>query len=130
MGSQSQPMPPPLRTNSISSKTSDSSGQLSPSSTTSPTSPKVASPTENQFFGAITQRLRGRSRSRSKGPVSRKRSKSPMPPAKTNETRPGLEATGRSASDPWRGRHSNEWLFGGLSVRETVRDLTSSRKGS
>ncbi|KAH9874215.1 hypothetical protein IAQ61_004844 [Plenodomus lingam] len=127
MSSQTQSMPPPLRTNSIASKTSESSGQLSPASTTSPTSPKVASPTENQFFGAITQRLRGRSRSRSRGAVSRKRSKSPMPQAKPNDTRPALESTGRTVSDPWRGRHSNEWLFGGLSVRSTVRDLASKK---
>ncbi|KAH9881102.1 hypothetical protein J1614_001596 [Plenodomus biglobosus] len=125
MGSQPQPMPPPLRTNSISSKISESSGQFSPASTTSPTSPKIASPTENQFFGAITQRLRGRSRSRSRGAVARKRSKSPISQAKPKDARP---ETGRTASDPWRGRHSNDWLFGGISVRDTVRDLTSSRK--
>ncbi|KAF2272403.1 uncharacterized protein EI97DRAFT_213768 [Westerdykella ornata] len=29
----------------------------------------------------------------------------------------------RTSSDMWRGRHSNEWLFGGWSVRETARDI-------
>ncbi|KAF2015586.1 hypothetical protein BU24DRAFT_180939 [Aaosphaeria arxii CBS 175.79] len=41
-------------------------------------------------------------------------------------TRPNLEAVGRrstSGSDPWRGRHSNDWLFNGFSVTETAKDI-------
>ncbi|KAI0577895.1 hypothetical protein TUN199_02417 [Pyrenophora tritici-repentis] len=72
--SHNQPMPPPIRTNTASSQTTQSSksstSQLSPphspASATS-TSRSVSSPTEASFFGAITARIRGRSRSRSRG---------------------------------------------------------------
>lgn len=140
MASQTTFQPiPPVRTNTVDSQ---SSGQMSPPySPTSPTS--HSSPTEQSFFGAITARVRGRSRSRSRD-ASRKRSKSPMmsPPRQittqpqqtqyatialpTQPTRPSLQAgdrRGTSGSDPWRGRHSNEWLFGNLSVRGAVKDL-------
>ncbi|CAA9959147.1 hypothetical protein PTMSG1_02670 [Pyrenophora teres f. maculata] len=72
--SHNQSMPPPIRTNTASSQTTQSSksstSQLSPphspASATS-TSRSVSSPTEASFFGAITARIRGRSRSRSRG---------------------------------------------------------------
>ncbi|KAA8625000.1 hypothetical protein PtrSN002B_004754 [Pyrenophora tritici-repentis] len=63
--SHNQPMPPPIRTNTASSQTTQSSksstSQLSPphspASATS-TSRSVSSPTEASFFGAITARIR------------------------------------------------------------------------
>jgi hypothetical protein len=134
---------PPIRTNTIGSQTSQSSGQMSPPfSPTSPTS-RGSSPTEQNFFAAISARVRGRSRSRSRE-ASRKRSKSPMmasPPRQIPSTqaaqpqqprhisianpaqRPRLQTADRSGSDPWRGRHSNEWLFGGWSATDTAKDL-------
>jgi hypothetical protein len=140
MASQSnfQPMQP-VRTNTVGSQNSQSSDQMSP---TSPTS-RAAS----DFFGAITARVRGRSRSRSRD-TSRQRSKSPMvsPPrhmaqpqharhssttSPTTPTRPSLQAVDRRStggSDPWRGRHSNEWLFGGWSATETAKDFLQRRK--
>ncbi|KAF2795179.1 hypothetical protein K505DRAFT_324266 [Melanomma pulvis-pyrius CBS 109.77] len=78
--------PPPIRTSTVDSQKSQSSGamspgsdMLSPTSTFSREARAAASPTEESFFGAITTRMRrGRSRSRSRAQVSRKRSKSPM----------------------------------------------------
>jgi len=128
----------PLRTNTAESQNSQSSGQLSP---TSPTS-RATSPTEQSFFGAITARVRGRSRSRSRD-ASHKRSKSPMmsPPRHVAQqqqqsrhisiatpeqpVRPSMHTKRQStgSSDPWRGRHSNEWLFGGWSATETAKNF-------
>jgi hypothetical protein len=98
--------------------------------------------------------VRGRSRSRSRD-ASRNRSKSPMAspprqistqPQQTQQSqhsrhvsittpaqpvRPSLQMADRrttSGSDPWRGRHSNEWLFGGWSATETAKDLLHRRK--
>ncbi|KAF1931597.1 uncharacterized protein M421DRAFT_417361 [Didymella exigua CBS 183.55] len=133
---------PPVRTSTVDSQKSvDSSGQMSPTS-----APNL--PTSRAFFGAITERLSERSRSRSRADASRKRSKSPMilppeqlptgrsqqarhisqptpnqPPAKVS--RPSLQENGRTStggSDPWRGRHSNDWLFNGFSFRDTARE--------
>ncbi|EFQ86073.1 hypothetical protein P3342_004107 [Pyrenophora teres f. teres] len=160
--SHNQSMPPPIRTNTASSQTTQSSksstSQLSPphspASATS-TSRSVSSPTEASFFGAITARIRGRSRSRSRGGTLRKRSKSPMPQQTSSSsqfqhgsssagqvrqavvaspvqsTRPSLHDGGRrstSGSDPWRGRHSNDWLFGGYSVTASAKELMQRRK--
>ncbi|KAF2631740.1 hypothetical protein BU25DRAFT_407381 [Macroventuria anomochaeta] len=138
---------PPIRTSTVDSqKSTDSSGQMSPKSA-------PISPTSRVFFGAITERLE-RSRSRSRADASRKRAKSPMvlPPeqlpsarpqqphhvsqptttqASAKVPRPSLQENGRtstSGSDPWRGRHSNEWLFGGFSVRETAKGVLERRK--
>jgi hypothetical protein len=148
MTSQSNFQPiAPVRTNTVDSQSSTEqmSPPTSPASPTSPTS-RAAS----DFFGAISARVRGRSRSRSRD-ASRKRSKSPMvsPPRQitpaaqpqhvrhastaspTTPTRPALQAAGRrstSGSDAWRGRHSNEWLFGGWSATETARELLNRRK--
>ncbi|KAF2124294.1 hypothetical protein P153DRAFT_371149 [Dothidotthia symphoricarpi CBS 119687] len=130
---------PPVRTSTVDSQNTQGSGQMSP-----PTSPALpsrtatASPTEDSFFGAITARMR-RDRSRS---ASRRRDKSPMvmPPVQVPSTttqprqatkaaqpsRPSLQSEGRrstSGSDPWRGRHSNDWLFNGFSVTDTARDI-------
>ncbi|KAF1943306.1 hypothetical protein EJ02DRAFT_453410 [Clathrospora elynae] len=145
MASHNQPMSPPIRTNTVDSQKSQSSDQTSP--TCSP-----ASPTSNTFFGAITARIRGRSRSRSRGATSRKRSKSPMimPPEHALQSQhgsiasptrpaavpvqngsPNMQDTGRRStggSDPWRGRHSNDWLFNGYSVTATAKDLIQRRK--
>lgn len=139
---------PPVRTPTVDSqKSTDSSGEMS--STSAP-----ASPTSRAFFGAITERLRERSRSRSRPDASRKRANSPMvlPPeqlttarpqqarhvsqptptqAPAKAPRPSLQDNGRMStggSDPWRGRHSNEWLFGGFSVRNTARGVLERRK--
>lgn len=38
--------------------------------------------------------------------------------------------TSGSGSDPWRGRHSNSWLFNDFSVTDTVKDLYRRRKDS
>lgn len=152
MASHNQPMPPPIRTNTVDSQKSQSSGQASPPySPTSPASRTTASPTEESFFGAISARIRGRSRSRSRGATSRKRSKSPMMPPEharhasttspTSSARPaavpiqgGINETHRrntsdsNRSDPWRGRHSNDWLFNGISVTATAKDFIQRRK--
>lgn len=157
MASHNQPMPLPIRTNTVDSQKSQSSGQTSPPySPASPTARTTASPTEESFFGAISARLRGRSRSRSRGATSRKRSKSPMamPPTQapypqrrasttspTNSTRPAaapvqngrpsIQDAGRrstSGSDPWKGRHSNDWLFNGYSLTASARELVQRRK--
>jgi hypothetical protein len=121
-----------------------------------PTARTTASPTEESFFGAISARLRGRSRSRSRGATSRKRSKSPvaMPPtqapypqgrasttsptnskrpaaAPVQNGRPSIQDAGRrstSGSDPWKGRHSNDWLFNGYSLTASARELVQRRK--
>jgi len=76
--------PPPIRTSTVDSHKSHSSGAMSPDmllpTTTFPREARRAtSPTEQSFFGAITTRMRrGRSRSRSRADISRERSKSPM----------------------------------------------------
>ncbi|OAL43816.1 hypothetical protein IQ07DRAFT_592883 [Pyrenochaeta sp. DS3sAY3a] len=145
-----QPVPP-IRTNTVDSQKSHSSGQLSPPlSPSSPTSRGPAgSPTEESFFGAITSRIRGRSRSRSRDASRRSKSPMAMPPqhvqprqvsftsptrpapAPVQASRPSLNETGRrgtTSSDPWRGRHSNDWLFNGYSVTATAKDLLQRRK--
>lgn len=144
MTSQSNFQPvAPARTDTVGSQ---SSSDMSASN--SPTSPTSRAATE--FFGAISARVRGRSRSRSRD-ASRKRAKSPMiPPPKqiaqpqhnrntststmaspTTPVRPSLHSTSRqstSGSDMWRGRHSNDWLFGGWSATEAAKDLLNRRK--
>ncbi|RMZ66375.1 hypothetical protein GMOD_00001702 [Pyrenophora seminiperda CCB06] len=143
MASHNQPMPLPIRTNTASSQTTQSS--MSPASATS-TSRSAASPIETSFFGAITARIRGRSRSRSREGTLRKRSKSPMPQQTSSartakqaavppvqSTRPSLQQAGRrstsgSGSDPWRGRHSNDWLFNGYSVTASAKELMQRRR--
>ncbi|KAF2821861.1 hypothetical protein CC86DRAFT_373621 [Ophiobolus disseminans] len=137
---------PPIRTNTVGSLNSQSSGNMSPP--TSPTSPASrASPTEQSFFGAISARVRGRSRSRSRD-ASRKRSKSPMmasPPRQITQpaqaqqpqrvsvaqpARPSLQMSDRRStggSDPWRGRHSNDWLFNGWSATDTMKDMVKRK---
>lgn len=138
----------PVRTSTVDSQKSvDSSGQMSPTSAPS-------SPTSRAFFGAITERLRERSRSRLRADTSRKRAKSPMvlppeqlPTARPQQARhvsqptptqalakvprPRLQENGRTStggSDPWRGRHSNDWLFNGFSFRDTAREAFERRK--
>ncbi|KAH7392349.1 hypothetical protein DE146DRAFT_662282 [Phaeosphaeria sp. MPI-PUGE-AT-0046c] len=133
----------PVRSDTVGSQNSQSSGQLSP-----PMSPISPSRATSDFFGAITARVRGRSRSREAG----QRSKSPMvsPPRQISHTdtssaqpqhtrqtsttsaptRPPLQPANRRStggSDAWRGRHSNEWLFGGWSATETAKDLLNRR---
>jgi hypothetical protein len=151
-------MPPPIRTNTVDSqKSQSSSGQTSPPySPASPTARAATSPTEASFFGAISARIRGRSRSRSRGGTPRKRSKSPMvmPPEQAPYAqrhtptaspispsrpaavpvqggRPSILDAGRrstSGSDPWRGRHSNDWLFNGYSLTASAKELVQRRK--
>ncbi|KNG46445.1 hypothetical protein DDE82_007934 [Stemphylium lycopersici] len=157
MTSHSQPMPPPVRTNTLDSqKSQSSSGQISPPcSPASQHSRAATSPAEESFFGAISARIRGRSRSRSRSAASRKRSKSPMvmPPEQTPHSQhtpiaspttptrpsaaplqggiPSVQNAGRrstSGSDPWRGRHSNDWLFNGYSVTASAKELIQRRK--
>jgi hypothetical protein len=158
MAPHDPPMPPPIRTNTVGSqKSQSSSGQTSPPySPSSPGARTTASPTEESFFGAISARIRGRSRSRSRGATSRKRSKSPMvmppeqapysqrhpsttspisPSRPTAEPvqggRPSIQNTGRrstSGSDPWKGRHSNDWLFNGYSLTASAKELVQRRK--
>jgi hypothetical protein len=139
----------PIRTDTVGSQNSQtSSPPMSPASQTSQSS-RAAS----DFFGAISARVRGRSRSRSRE-ASGNRSSSPMVspprsipathaqaaqpqhtrqasiPSPTTPVRPSLQAGDRrstSGSDPWRGRHSNEWLFGGFSVTETAKGLVQRR---
>ncbi|KAL5118740.1 hypothetical protein ACEQ8H_003417 [Pleosporales sp. CAS-2024a] len=142
-GSNFQPAAP-VRTN-----TADSHSSSEMSAPTSPASPaSTTSRAASDFFAAMTARVRGRSRSRSRG-ASRKRSKSPvvLPPSHMAQTaqprqhasatwppaptRPSLGSNNRrstSGSDMWRGRHSNEWLFGGWSATETAKDLLNRRK--
>lgn len=139
---------PPARTSTIDSQKSvDSSGQTSPTSAPS-------SPTSRAFFGAITERLRERSLSRSGADASRKRAKSPtiLPPERIPASRPQQarqvsqptttqysvkaprpslrenDRTSTGGSDPWRGRHSNDWLFNGFSFRDTARGALERRK--
>ena len=139
---------PPVRTSTLDSQKSvDSFGQISPT-------PAPDSPTSRAFFGVITERLHERSRSRSRADTSRKRAKSPtiLPPEQlsasrpqqvqqvsqptttqvsTKAPRPSLQENGRtstSGSDPWRGRHSNGWLFNGFSFRDTARGALERRK--
>jgi hypothetical protein len=153
MASHNQHMPAPIRTNTVDSQLSQSSGQVSPPfSPVSLTSSGATSPASESFFGAITSRIRGRSRSRSRGAVSRQRSKSPviMPPeqappsrnvslsspvrpsaAPVQSGRQSLQDAGRrstSGSDPWRGRHSNDWLFNGYSVTASAKEFIQRRK--
>src|SRR5690242_11641237 len=117
---------PPNRTSTVDSqKSTESTGQISPTSA-------AISPSARAFFGTITERLRERSRSRARTDASRKRAESPivLPPehlsaarpqqtrhvsqptltqAPTKVQRPSLQENGRTstgASDPWRGRHS------------------------
>ncbi|KAJ4984687.1 hypothetical protein SVAN01_09801 [Stagonosporopsis vannaccii] len=139
---------PPNRTSTVDSQTStESTGQ------TSHTSAPVST-TSRAFFGAISERLRERSRSRSRTDAFRKRAKSPtvLPPERlptarpqqmrhasqpaptqvpAKAQRPSLQENGRTstgASDPWRGRHSNDWLFNGFSFRDTAREAFERRK--
>ena len=85
----SQP-PPPIRTStnfSASSQTSSTpmspgySAQASPKSYTSRSTQGSPSPTEPSFFGTLASKVRrGRSRSRPRKDVPRHHSKSPLPP--------------------------------------------------
>ncbi|KAK3079145.1 hypothetical protein LTS18_005623 [Coniosporium uncinatum] len=110
-----------------------------------PTTPQ--SPTERSFFGAITQSVRrDRSSSPSRGRIARDRSRSPRPALQTQQsTRPAaspiqpnsiqtdapekakrVSSMGSSGSDFEKfsyGRHSNDWLFNGFSVRDTFKGV-------
>ena len=44
--------------------------------------------------------------------------------------RPTTTRRTTAGSDPWRGRHSNEWLFNGLSITDKVHGLVSKRNSS
>lgn len=118
---------PPLRSNTNESQNSQCSGQMSPTS-------RATSPTEQSFFGAITAKVRGRSRSRSRDDSKHmaQQSQYHQQPqhitiaSPTAPVRPSLDSTKRRStggSDPWRGRHSNDWLFGGWSATETAKGL-------
>ena len=53
--------------------------------------------------------------------------------ASAKAPQPSLQANGRlstSGNDPWRGRHSNDWLFNGFSYRDTARSVHERRKSS
>ncbi|KAF2646328.1 hypothetical protein P280DRAFT_464581 [Massarina eburnea CBS 473.64] len=70
-------LPPPIRTATSGSQTSQSSGtaspdMLSPTSTLSRSSRSPTFPTEESFFGAITSRIRGRQVSRSREAVRKR----------------------------------------------------------
>ncbi|KAH6644119.1 hypothetical protein C7974DRAFT_14961 [Boeremia exigua] len=133
---------PPIRTSTVDSqKSTESTGQMSPQSA-------PVSPSSRAFFGAITERLRERSRSRSRAdtktsmilppeqlstarPQHTRHVSQPTPsqaPAKA--PRPSLQDSGRTATggDPWRGRHSNDWLFNGFSFRDTAKDALERRR--
>ncbi|EKG15063.1 hypothetical protein MPH_07746 [Macrophomina phaseolina MS6] len=111
--------------------------------------PRSTPSAEHNFFGAIKEKIRERSRSRSR--ASRSRERSPMPPSRVStssstSTSPSPSqqlrhvnsssttsstlsrtpaANKRQSTDSsysyYYGRHSNQWLFGGFSVRETVK---------
>ncbi|EOA83290.1 hypothetical protein ACJQWK_00206 [Exserohilum turcicum] len=144
MATPSQPMPLPVRTNTTDSQQSRSSaGQFS-----LPGSPSCHSNrTEESFFGALSARLRGRSHSRSRDATLHNRTKSPMPmppvhsqhststsrpsPTPVQNARLSTQSTTRrntSGSDPWRGRHSNDWLFNGYSVTASAKEFLQRRK--
>ncbi|OJD35116.1 uncharacterized protein BKCO1_19000148 [Diplodia corticola] len=110
---------------------------------------------EQNFFGAIKEKIRERSRSRSRTPRSRERS--PMPPTRlpssgspsaspvrshavrrvdssstTSSTwspAPSKRQSTDSSYSYYYGRHTNQWLFGGFSVRETVKDAYNHMRG-
>lgn len=141
------PMPPIRTSTNESQKSIESTDQISSTSASN-------SPTSRAFFGAITKQLRERSRSRCRVETFREHTRSPrvLPPqhlqqspsqhpdcvsqtistqTPVKEQRPSLQKNGRtstSGSDPWRGRHSNDWLFNGFSFRSTARDAFERRK--
>lgn len=112
--------------------------------------PRSAPSAEHNFFGAIKEKIRDRSRSRSGQRESRSRSRSPMPPTRlgssssssasptrdqqlrhvssastTDSMSPTPLSQKRQSTDSsysyYYGRHSNQWLFGGFSVRESFK---------
>ncbi|KAI9871802.1 MAG: hypothetical protein M1830_002431 [Pleopsidium flavum] len=133
-----------------------SSQMLSPSSPRSPMSPtSPSSPSaEASYFTreprsldqSVLQRVRPSSR-----PRSRSRSKSPLPSPSTSSTarpeharsasdsvsqptspsRPGhVKRKSRSSGTVMQcGRHSNDWLFGGISVTDTVKGFFHKDEG-
>ncbi|KKY19592.1 hypothetical protein UCDDS831_g05251 [Diplodia seriata] len=117
--------------------------------------PRSVPSAEQNFFGAIKEKIRERSRSRSR--VPRSRSRSPMPPTRLDSSgspsaspvrshevrRVDSSSTTSSTLSPapskrqstdssysyYYGRHTNQWLFGGFSVRETVKDAYHHIRG-
>ncbi|KAJ4355507.1 uncharacterized protein N0V89_003523 [Didymosphaeria variabile] len=144
--------PPPIRTATSGSQKSQSSGTASPvmASPTSMYSRSPTSPAEDTFFSAISAKIRGRSRSRSRAgspehststahPISptyaTQRPKQPRHVSSASQgsigsstakaPRPTMPTTpsrrSTSNSDMWRGRHSNSWLFNDFSFTETAK---------
>ncbi|KAK7726723.1 hypothetical protein SLS57_003284 [Botryosphaeria dothidea] len=142
------------RTYTQSSTSTRASEPMSPDATSQTfcfdkPAPRSTPSAEQNFFGAIKEKIRDRSRSRSR--ASRSRSRSPMPPSRistssstsasptrgqqlrhvnssstTSSTMsPTPVANKRQSTDSsysyYYGRHSNQWLFGGFSVRESVK---------
>ncbi|KAF1988930.1 hypothetical protein K402DRAFT_452659 [Aulographum hederae CBS 113979] len=150
----SAPLSSPESTTSSPSSVFQTSYFPQSSSATTPTSP-----TERSFFAALNQKLlpksRSRSRSRSRAPIlSTSRSASPIAETplasptmaadtqtrhsslpESNPMEGGRDARKRTSTNMSEfdrmsyGRHSNDWLFNGLSVRESVRGLLD-RKSS
>ncbi|KAF4542699.1 uncharacterized protein LTHEOB_7429 [Lasiodiplodia theobromae] len=112
--------------------------------------PRSVPSAEQNFFGAIKEKIRERSRSRSRD----SRSRSPMPPthlhsspsaspvrsqevrrvnsSSTTSSTLSPAPTKRQSTDSshfYYGRHTNQWLFGGFSVRETVKDAYHHIRG-
>ncbi|KAK8155106.1 hypothetical protein BKA80DRAFT_282733 [Phyllosticta citrichinensis] len=100
---------------------------------------------ESKFFGALKEKIRSRSRSRSREndaqsttvlpPTSMPKDDSQNPPrprVQRMSSTLSRETTASSTSTAYKrhsttssfysGRHSNEWLFGGFSVTDTVKD--------
>jgi hypothetical protein len=126
---------PPIRTSTFDSQKSvESIEPLSPTSTSSSPSPRA-------FLGVITERLRERSRSRSRVMLLPPQQLSATQPqtrdgsqptqASVKAQRPSLQENRRTStggSNPWRGRHSNDWLFNGFSFRDTARGAFERRR--
>ncbi|KAK8204890.1 hypothetical protein IWZ01DRAFT_544547 [Phyllosticta capitalensis] len=102
---------------------------------------------ESNFFGALKQKIRSSSRSRSRSNKTQDHSSTILPPtsmprdSSQSHTRPRVQRmsstlsreSGASSTSTankrhsttssfYSGRHSNEWLFGGFSVTDTVKD--------
>ncbi|KAF2439228.1 hypothetical protein P171DRAFT_133688 [Karstenula rhodostoma CBS 690.94] len=142
--------PPPIRTATSGSQKSHSSGTASPDmhSPTSTYSRSPTSPGEYSFFSAISAKMGGRSRSRTRAASPEQATPTAHPTTPTYATqhpkqphhassasqgsigsstakapRPTMPTPSRRStgnSDMWRGRHSNSWLFNDFSFTETA----------
>ncbi|KAI9799925.1 MAG: hypothetical protein M1825_004296 [Sarcosagium campestre] len=118
-----RPKPVQINSTSSTSPTQDIHSPRSPASPHSPTSPVVGS--RQGYFPDIMGRI---TRSRSKSPSGRptlqsnSMSNSPQPKSPTSRalSDPVIKNKRDSGTYTECGRHANEWLLGGFSVRRTV----------